>query len=118
MTSDPQTNHSLLQEYVLVSFVACLVIMFIADHQTRKNKRPHHQIPLLFLPIILVRWLLNPFHYDHDHDVGGHQHRQGHHHHDSHASPLQRQDAFGASGYNSNLGGESQADHYHTIPAQ
>ena len=125
MTTSP-TTYNLLQEYGLVSFVACLVIMLIArvsvcpchwscqqnnplisdpfsssgcmqHNHPGTNKKQQHA-PLLFLPLFVVKWFWPGLHHiDHD-DVGGHHH-QGHFHHTR--PSLQRKDAFGASTFNS-----------------
>eukprot|EP01083_Nonionella_stella_P026680 73523_1 len=91
----------LLKEYMFLSFVACVVIMYIAKHNHTTRKAGRKTVPLLFLPVAMIKWL---FYWDsdhHHHHHHHHHHKQGQFHHDNHQGQphyhLNRQDAFGSS---------------------
>ncbi|KAL7433469.1 hypothetical protein ACHAXH_006093 [Discostella pseudostelligera] len=87
-----QDTVSSVKEYVLISFVACLVIMFLSRHDHKGHMRKQ-RIPLLVMPILFIKWLWDPLRQQHPDTL--HHHPQGHHTHRS----LNRQDAFSSSAF-------------------
>jgi len=96
-TNSDQDKH-LFEEYILVSFVACIIISmaelkFLSRTRRGKAAKRREWMPgIIFFPMLLLKWLLIPFR---RHEIEHNKYPQGHFHYDQNKPhSLHRQNAF------------------------